>query len=109
MNERDRLEYKAAKRNDLEPHSVTLSADRLLWGLFIADVIIGLLYLFGIPVFGWGISAAYILILNMLLYLIAAIIGKKLVLILFLIPTSIIVFMFAVLLYGLGQIDPSQY
>lgn len=109
MNERDHLEYKAAKMNKQEDDSFTLSVNHFLWGLFIADIVIGLLYYLGIPVFGMGISAAYILIINMLLYFIAAIIGKKLVLILFLIPTSIIVFMFAVLLYGLGQIDPSQY
>lgn len=109
MNERDRLEYKALIKNDRKDDSFTLSVDHFLWGLFITDILIGLLYYFGIPIFGLGISAAYILTINMLLYLIAAMIGKKFVLILFLIPTTIIVFMFAVLLYGLGQIDPSQY
>ncbi|MBD7970159.1 hypothetical protein [Paenibacillus gallinarum] len=83
MNKRDHLEYKAARMNHQEDNSFTLSVNHFLWGLFITAIVIGLMYYFGIPVFGLGISAAYILIINMLLYFIAAIIGKKLVLILF--------------------------
>ncbi|WP_211746851.1 hypothetical protein [Paenibacillus sp. Marseille-Q4541] len=110
MNERDHLEYLSAKtvlKEDPYPKRVT--ADRLLLGLFITDAIICLLYFLGIPIFGWGTFAACLMLINLLLYFIAVIMGKRFILLLFLIPAAIFVVMFTFLLYGFATLDTSQY